>query len=129
MDPEIHGETVVDQANRTLPLLSHIDVYKRASQYGDIATMQNAIDVDMINPNTKDHEDCSLLHWAAINNRVGIVKMLIKAGADVNITGGNLVEIPLQWAVRSAFCLRFVILHNQYLLQYSFGCINFMCDI
>ena len=47
-----------------------------------------------------DKEGCSLLHWAAINNRLSYIHMLLDKGADINISGGNLAESPLHWAVR-----------------------------
>jgi palmitoyltransferase ZDHHC13/17 len=53
-----------------------------------------------ISANTKDIEDCSLLHWAAINNRIEVLDVLLKNGANVNIIGGLNREIALQWAVR-----------------------------
>lgn len=51
-------------------------------------------------PNLSDKDGCTLLHWAAINNRLQIVKYLISRRADVNAVGGINGEIPLQWAVR-----------------------------
>ena len=41
------------------------------------------------------------MHWAAINNRLAIAKLLVSHGADVNAPGGKLQEIPLQWACRN----------------------------
>ena len=42
-----------------------------------------------------------LLHWAAINNRVRIAKLLISCGASINLPVGELNEIPLQWVARN----------------------------
>ena len=46
---------------------------------------------------------CSLLHWAALNNRVRISQYLINHGAIINISGGILGESPLQWAIRRKY--------------------------
>jgi hypothetical protein len=48
-----------------------------------------------------DADGCSLMHWACINNRIDIVKHLVKCGAEVNVNGGILNESPLQWAARN----------------------------
>jgi palmitoyltransferase len=53
-----------------------------------------------VSANQLDHEGCSLLHWAAINNRLQIASYLIDQGADVNYAGGVLQETPIQWALR-----------------------------
>ena len=83
------------------------------------------LDAGSITPNTKDSEDCTLLQWAAINNRKIIIQELVVGpqvliqpvllvvgqfifavcvaqdrGGDVNATGGFLKETALQWAVR-----------------------------
>ncbi|XP_053576343.1 palmitoyltransferase ZDHHC13 isoform X2 [Bombina bombina] len=47
-----------------------------------------------------DQENVTLLHWAAINNRLELVKYFISKGAVVDQLGGTLNSTPLQWAVR-----------------------------
>ncbi|CAF2411056.1 unnamed protein product [Rotaria sp. Silwood2] len=42
----------------------------------------------------------TLLHWAAINNRIDIAKYLINKGAKVDAIGGALNSTPLYWAIR-----------------------------
>lgn len=56
----------------------------------------------------RDSEDCTLLHWAAINNRLKIAEYLISKSADVNAVGGSNREIPLQWCVRQHGCVKLV---------------------
>lgn len=51
-----------------------------------------------------DGDHCSLLHWAAINNRIQIVQFLITKHANINVVGGNNKEIPIQWALRCKHC-------------------------
>lgn len=74
----------------------------RAVQFGDFRVVKEKIG-SRSSPDTVDDDGCSLLHWAAINNRVGISLYLIERGADVNIQGGLLMETPLHWAVRKNF--------------------------
>uniref|UniRef100_A0A674N3I1 Palmitoyltransferase n=1 Tax=Takifugu rubripes TaxID=31033 RepID=A0A674N3I1_TAKRU len=47
-----------------------------------------------------DKENVTLLHWAAINNRVDLVKYYISKGAIVDQLGGDLNSTPLHWATR-----------------------------
>jgi palmitoyltransferase len=73
----------------------------KAVQYGKSEIVEKALLEKNISPDACDESGCSLLHWAAINNRSTIVKFLISKGANVNIVGGTLKEIPLQWAIRN----------------------------
>jgi ankyrin repeat protein len=77
-----------------------VDQLIHAVQYGDLVFVQNSIENLKMSPNTADHDGCSLLHWASINNRLEIVRYLINRCANVNAIGGENREIPLQWAVR-----------------------------
>ena len=45
-----------------------------------------------------DEENITLLHWAAINNRVEVVTYLLSQGADINSLGGQMCSTPLHWA-------------------------------
>ena len=74
-----------------------------AVQTGDIEVLVELVEKGLIAATTTDKDGCSLLHWAAINNRCEIAKYLINHGADVNAVGGILQEIPLAWAVRKSF--------------------------
>uniref|UniRef100_A0A669CB03 Palmitoyltransferase n=1 Tax=Oreochromis niloticus TaxID=8128 RepID=A0A669CB03_ORENI len=47
-----------------------------------------------------DKENVTLLHWAAINNRLELVKYYISKGAIVDQLGGDLNSTPLHWAIR-----------------------------
>lgn len=70
-------------------------------QFGDFESLKNLVEKGEITARYQDADRCSLLHWAAINNRITIVKYLLSKGADINHVGGVLEEIPLQWAVRN----------------------------
>ncbi|MGH0144168.1 UNVERIFIED_CONTAM: hypothetical protein FKN15_006998 [Acipenser sinensis] len=47
-----------------------------------------------------DKENVTLLHWAAINNRIDLVKYYISKGSIVDQLGGDLNSTPLHWATR-----------------------------
>ncbi|RYH29322.1 hypothetical protein EON65_08925 [archaeon] len=81
-----------------------VDKVIKAVQYGDLKFVETAVEVHHVSVDTKDGDDCSLLHWAAINNRVEIIEFLLHRKANVNCVGGENKEIPLQWAVRQAHC-------------------------
>jgi len=48
-----------------------------AVQYGDVNYVRKAIAVDKFDVNAVDEDGCSLLQWAAINNRTEIGSILI----------------------------------------------------
>ena len=75
-----------------------------AVQWGDLSYVEVAVDQNNFSPDTTDVDGCSLLHWAAINNRLEVAKYLISKGANVNSVGGNNMENPLQWALRCSTC-------------------------
>jgi hypothetical protein len=74
-----------------------------AVQLGDLDVIVDAIETKIVDAKAVDRDGCSLLHWAAINNRCEIATYLLGNGADVNAAGGVLQEIPLAWAVRKGF--------------------------
>ena len=49
----------------------------------------------------RDDDHITLLHWAAINDRLVACTYLIEQGADINVIGGKVVVTPLQWAARN----------------------------
>ncbi|XP_027708456.1 palmitoyltransferase ZDHHC13 [Vombatus ursinus] len=84
-----------------LPLIedcSNCDIVK-ATQYGIFERCKELIEAgyDVRQP---DKENVSLLHWAAINNRLDLVKFYISKGAVVDQLGGDLNSTPLHWAIR-----------------------------
>lgn len=79
------------------------DAAVSAVQFGDYRTIRDAIGSRSVAATAVDANGCSLLHWAAINNRSAIATYLIEHGADVNYAGGLLHETPLQWAVRKSY--------------------------
>lgn len=73
---------------------------RQAAQFGNEARLRELLDAGECTPNTLDADDCSLLHWAAINNRLGVARLLIERGCNVNAVGGVLASTPLHWAAR-----------------------------
>lgn len=73
-----------------------------AVQDGDLEAIRGVLADRTVSPNAKDNDGCTLLHWAAINNRVAIAKVLIEYGANFD-GGGILYESPLQWALRKRY--------------------------
>lgn len=71
----------------------------RATQYGVFQRVRDLVEAGF-DVNTLDRENVSLLHWAAINNRVDIVRYFISKGAIVDRLGGDLNSTALHWATR-----------------------------
>lgn len=84
----------------------------KAVQYGilprvvDLVEPKYSADGSLVNAgfdvNQLDDEGVSLLHWAAINNRMSIVRYLLSKGASVDRLGGHLAATPLHWAIRQS---------------------------
>ena len=72
----------------------------KAVQFGDTDSVQTYIENRQVSAQASDSDGCTLLHWAAINNRMAIATLLINHGAPVSCPGGVLAESPLHWAVR-----------------------------
>lgn len=71
----------------------------QATQFGALDRCKELLEAgyDVRQP---DKENVTLLHWAAINNRLELVKYFISKGAIVDQLGGDLNSTPLHWAVR-----------------------------
>uniref|UniRef100_A0AAQ4NWB9 Palmitoyltransferase n=1 Tax=Gasterosteus aculeatus aculeatus TaxID=481459 RepID=A0AAQ4NWB9_GASAC len=83
---------------------NHVDDYStwdivKATQYGIFERCRELVEAgfDVRQP---DKENVTLLHWAAINNRIDLVKYYITKGAIVDQLGGDLNSTPLHWATR-----------------------------
>ena len=60
-----------------------------------------------------DQEGITVLHWAAINNRIAVASYFIQKGANPNVCGGELKSTPIHWATRQGH-LSMVILLMRY---------------
>lgn len=70
-----------------------------ACQRGSLDDLDELVQAGL-SASSVDQDGCSLLHWAAINNRVPIIERLLSLGADPNILGGVLKSSPLHWGAR-----------------------------
>ena len=95
------------------PLDPRILEMVRSTQYGDFEKCRKMIELENLDVNQRDHENVTFLHWAAINNRVELVKYYISKGAAVDAIGGDLHSTPLHWATRQGH-LNMVILLIQH---------------
>ena len=78
---------------------SNFDIVK-ATQYGAFERIQHLINDEEVDVNARDSENVTLMHWAAINNRVEICKFFLSKNATVDAIGGELRSTPLHWATR-----------------------------
>lgn len=81
-----------------------------ATQYGRLDRVRHIFATQGIDVNEPDAEGCYLMHWAAINNRVDLIKFFLSVGAMVDQLGGDLYASPLHWAVRSGHLESVVVL-------------------
>lgn len=97
-----------DQTDDQKTSINPSDVVK-AAQYGKYDILVGLVDQGF-NVNQMDKENVSVLHWAAINNRVEIVRFLISKGSVVDKIGGDLNSTPLHWAIRQGHLAMVVLL-------------------
>uniref|UniRef100_A0A8C5DZI7 Palmitoyltransferase n=1 Tax=Gouania willdenowi TaxID=441366 RepID=A0A8C5DZI7_GOUWI len=108
--PILHPEEIKPQSHynhgysENVSRKSHVDDYStwdivKATQYGIFERCRELVEAgyDVRQP---DKENVTLLHWAAINNRIDLVKYYISKGAIVDQLGGDLNSTPLHWATR-----------------------------
>ncbi|XP_035674442.1 palmitoyltransferase ZDHHC17-like [Branchiostoma floridae] len=81
----------------------------RATQYGVIDRCHELVEAGF-DVRTPDQENVTVLHWAAINNRLELVKYYISKGAIIDQLGGELNSTPLHWAVRQGHMAMSVLL-------------------
>lgn len=74
--------------------------YIEACQRGDLALVTELLESTSVSVKSLDQDGVSGLHWAAINNRLSVVKYLVKEGSEVDLKGGQLEATLLHWACR-----------------------------
>ena len=72
-----------------------------AVQYGYYDRVVELIEPDPSLASTPGNGNITLLHWAAINNRVQVAWYLLSKGAHIDAYGGELTSTPLHWAARN----------------------------
>ncbi|KAH0620825.1 hypothetical protein JD844_021628 [Phrynosoma platyrhinos] len=99
--PNMYEDKDLLKEQDVLPLVEDYNSFDivKATQYGILERCQELVEAgyDVRQP---DRENVTLLHWAAINNRLDLVKYFISKGAVVDQLGGDLNSTPLHWAVR-----------------------------
>ncbi|KAG0062926.1 palmitoyltransferase akr1 [Linnemannia elongata] len=73
----------------------------QAAQMGKVAIVAKLIESDPAIVKSRDFQDVTALHWAAINNQIPVAKYLMDHGAEVDAIGGELVATPLHWCTRN----------------------------
>ena len=76
--------------------MSYDDIFD-AVREGTVEDVKYFIEKKRVNINVKD-DGYTLLHWAAMDDKIEVVKYLISVGADVNVKD-NKYATPLHWAV------------------------------
>jgi palmitoyltransferase len=89
---------------------SNFDIVK-AVQYGAVDRVIELIEGGY-DPNQRDHENVTLLHWSAINNRKEVVQYLLSKGSEIDAIGGDLQSTPMHWATRQGHLSMVVLLLN-----------------
>ncbi|KAF9117062.1 palmitoyltransferase akr1 [Mortierella sp. AM989] len=105
-DPAVNAKSAEDVNPHFRPTpnnevdLQDINIFQ-AAQMGKLAIIARLIDEDPTLVKSRDFQDATALHWAAINNQIPVAKCLLDHGADVDATGGELVATPLHWCTRN----------------------------
>uniref|UniRef100_H2YGF2 Palmitoyltransferase n=1 Tax=Ciona savignyi TaxID=51511 RepID=H2YGF2_CIOSA len=81
----------------------------KATQYGVISRCRDLVEGGY-DVRTHDDDNITLLHWAAINNRLELARYYISMGAVVDVLGGDLLATPLHWAIREGHLSMVVLL-------------------
>eukprot|EP00117_Sycon_ciliatum_P008196 scpid30645/ scgid11005/ Palmitoyltransferase ZDHHC17; Huntingtin yeast partner H; Huntingtin-interacting protein 14; Huntingtin-interacting protein 3; Huntingtin-interacting protein H; Putative MAPK-activating protein PM11; Putative NF-kappa-B-activating protein 205; Zinc finger DHHC domain-containing protein 17 len=72
----------------------------KASQYGYLERIRQLVETQKVDCCKGDEQNITPMHWAAINDRLDVVRYFIDRGADVNAIGGVLNATPLHWATK-----------------------------
>lgn len=91
--------TYVSEKNNSSCQSSFFDI--SAVQYGYYDRVVELIELDPSLASTPANGNITLLHWAAINNRVQVAWYLLSKGAHIDAYGGELNSTPLHWAARN----------------------------
>ncbi|KAF9962197.1 palmitoyltransferase akr1 [Modicella reniformis] len=73
----------------------------QAAQMGKLTVVAQLVESNRALVKSKDFQDVTALHWAAINNQIPVARHLLDHGAEVDSIGGELVATPLHWCARN----------------------------
>ncbi|EGF80197.1 hypothetical protein BATDEDRAFT_6768, partial [Batrachochytrium dendrobatidis JAM81] len=85
----------------------------QACQMGMLDRVTTLIESEAATATERDSENCTPLHWAAINNHLAVAKYLVDRGAQVDAIGGDLSATPLHWAARTGHVQIVSFLHRR----------------
>lgn len=103
--PNTRKPNIPDEVAKTFDIV-------KATQYGLLNRCTELIESGY-DVNTPDPQNIYLLHWAAINNKLELIKYYISKGAIVDAVGGDLRATPLHWAARQGHLSAVVLLMNE----------------
>ena len=83
------GNTFDEQKAEKEGKLKVIQEAINACQFGDLKKLKLLCEQRNVNVNTVDEQECSLVHWAGLNNRKKVISYLVDKGADLNVLGGT----------------------------------------
>ena len=81
-------------------LLTFLPTYSLPALSSFLLRCRELVERDGVDVTHADNEGITVLHWAAINNRIPVASYIIQKGADVNAVGGELRSTPIHWATR-----------------------------
>ncbi|KAF9336297.1 palmitoyltransferase akr1, partial [Podila minutissima] len=73
----------------------------QAAQMGKLDIITKLVTENPALVTSRDFQDVTALHWAAINNQIPVARFLLGKGAEVDALGGELNATPLQWCTRN----------------------------
>lgn len=109
LNDNMHGETnnIADdlQNNDDPQDTDPINQLVTAAQCGNIELLKYYLEkskdnLNPISPNITDNDGITLIHWAALNNRLATIKYLVSKGAHPDVPAGDMNATPLLWAAR-----------------------------
>lgn len=81
-------------------LLAFLPTHSLPALSSFLLRCRELVERDGVDVTHADNEGITVLHWAAINNRIPVASYIIQKGADVNAVGGELRSTPIHWATR-----------------------------
>ncbi len=83
-------------------IYTHIHTYLHTPTHTHTHTSRcrELVEKGGVDLNKGDEENITVLHWAAINNRIPVVSFFLQRGADINAIGGELKSPAIHWATR-----------------------------
>lgn len=82
----------------TLPVEEDI---MQLARLGEIAAIEKLFSSGKADPEFRDEQGLTPLHWAALKNHYALCHYLLQKGVDVNAKGGDVNATPVLWAARS----------------------------